>query len=124
MSQFFGILVGLLTGVLSGFGVGGGTLLILWLTLMQQMEQLKAGGVNLLYFISCALPALFGHIKNDLVEGQAVLFCILGGVPACVAGSLLASFLETGMLRRGFGVFLLIIGFRELFCKGRAQRSR
>lgn len=121
MSQFFSILVGLLTGVLSGFGVGGGTLLILWLTLAQQMEQLRAGGVNLLYFISCALPALFGHIKNGLVEGQAVLFCILGGVPACVAGSLLASFLKTGLLRRGFGVFLLIIGFRELFCKGKAE---
>ncbi len=119
MSQILGAAIGLLTGILSGFGVGGGTLLILWLTIIQQMEQLKAGGVNLLYFISCALPALYGHIKNGLVEVQAVLFCIAAGVPACVLGSLLASGMDTGLLRRGFGVFLLAVGLRELFAKER-----
>ena len=48
MSWLLSALVGAVTGVLSGFGVGGGTLLLLWLTLVQGMEQIQAGGVNLL----------------------------------------------------------------------------
>lgn len=109
--------VGFLTGVLSGFGVGGGTLLLLWLTMAQGMDQLRAGGVNLVYFIFCAGPALWGHMKNGLIEKQAVLWCGLGGVPACMAASALAAGMDASLLRRLFGAFILVIGVRELFCK-------
>lgn len=119
MSWFFGILVGFSTGVISGFGVGGGTLLVLWLTLVEHMDQLRAGGVNLVYFAACGLPALLGHIKNGLVEGQAVLWCVLLGVPACLAGSLAAAGMDVGLLRRGFGVLLLVVGVKELFYSDR-----
>lgn len=119
MSWVVAVLVGALTGVLSGFGVGGGTLLLLWMTAVQGMQQAQAGGVNLLYFITCALPALFGHIKNGLVEGQAVLWCTLAGVPACIAGSLLAAGMDTGLLRRCFGAFILVVGVKELFYRKR-----
>lgn len=117
MSWLFSCLAGLLTGILSGFGIGGGTLLILWLTLVEGMDQLRAGGVNLLYFVCCALPALFGHAKNGLIEKKAALWCAAAGVPACIAAAMLASRLDVTLLRRAFGVFLLIIGFRELFAK-------
>lgn len=115
MTWFWGILIGALTGVLSGFGIGGGTLLLLWLTAVQDIQQLRAGGINLLYFIACALPALLGHIKNGLVKRQAVLWCGLAGVPACTAASFLAAGIETGLLRRFFGAFILIVGLREVF---------
>lgn len=124
MGELIGGLIGLLTGVLSGFGVGGGTLLLLWLTMAQGMEQLQAGGVNLMYFISCALPAMAGHIKNGLVERKAVLWCVLAGVPACIAASLLAAGMETGMLRRVFGGFLVLVGLRETFSKGEKEERR
>ncbi len=114
---FFSALAGLVTGVLSGFGIGGGTLLLLWLTLVSGMDQLRAGGVNLLYFVCCALPALWGHIKNGLVEKRAAFRCAAAGVPACIAGALLASLLDVTLLRRLFGVFLLFVGCRELFSK-------
>ena len=53
MSAF---VVGLLTGVLSGCGIGGGSLLLLWLTLVQDMPQFTAGGINLLYFLASHRP--------------------------------------------------------------------
>lgn len=115
MMWFLSLLAGALTGVLSGFGIGGGTLLILWLTLVSGLTQQQAGGINLLYFVCCALPALWGHAKNKLVEKQAVLWCTLLGLPACILGAILASLLDVTLLRRLFGVFLLFIGFRELF---------
>lgn len=122
-------LAGFLTGILSGFGIGGGTLLLLWLTLVRHTDQLHAGGINLVYFIACALPALWGHIKNGLVDLQAVLFCALAGAPACAAGALLASQLNASLLRRIFGGFILLIGLREVFHRAKdqeepAQRSR
>ncbi len=117
MNWIFSALAGLATGILSGFGIGGGTLLLLWLTLWGGMDQLHAGGVNLLYFVCCALPALWGHAKHRMLEKRAVLWCALAGVPACIAGSLLAAWLDVTLLRRLFGGFLLFIGFRELFPK-------
>ena len=114
MSRLLSALVGAATGVLSGFGVGGGTLLLLWLTLVQGMEQIQAGGVNLLYFAACALPALWGHLRQGLVD---TLWSAAAGAPACVLAAFVASSLEVTLLRRLFGVFLLAVGLRELFSK-------
>ncbi len=117
MMWLLSVLAGAATGVLSGFGIGGGTLLLLWLTLVSGMDQLQAGGINLLYFVSCALPAIRGHFKNGLIEKRAVLWCVLAGFPLCIAAALLASFLDVSLLRRLFGIFLLVIGFKELLAK-------
>ena len=117
MSWFLSALVGAATGVLSGFGVGGGTLLLLWLTLVQGMDQFQAGGVNLVYFAACALPALWGHLRRGLVDRPTALWSILTGVPACVAAAFFAASLDVTLLRRIFGIFLLVVGLRERFSK-------
>lgn len=115
MNWLFPLLIGTATGVLSGFGIGGGTLLVLWLTLAAGLDQLRAGGINLAYFVCCALPALIGHAKNHLIEKKAALWAALFGVPACVGAAFLAAGMQTGLLRRFFGVLLLFVGWRELF---------
>lgn len=115
MSALLSAAVGLATGILSGCGVGGGSLLMLYLTLLAGMGQYQAAGINLLYFVACAPAALFSHIKNGLVEKRAALWCIALGVPAAVAASLLAAHMDTGWLRRAFGVFLLCVGVKECF---------
>ena len=115
MNWLFPLLTGALTGLLSGFGIGGGTLLVLWLTLAEGFSQLRAGGVNLAYFPCCALPALLGRVKNRLVEKKAALWCALFGIPACICAALLAARLDTTLLRRCFGVLLLFVGWQEVF---------
>lgn len=115
--EFIHFLIGTAAGILSGFGIGGGTLLILWLTLATGMNQLQAGGINLVYFTCAAVPALYGHIKNKCIEKKAVLFCALSGVPFCILAAILAGQIDTSLLRRGFGALLLFIGFKEVFFK-------
>lgn len=115
-------LVGLATGVLSGFGVGGGSLLMLYLTLFAGVQQYAAAGVNLLYFIACAPAALWSHVKNGLIERSAVLWCVLAGVPSSVAAAFLAARLDVSLLRRCFGALLLYIGVRELRA-GRGKKA-
>lgn len=111
------ILAGLVTGILSGFGIGGGSLLMLYLTLVEHLPQAAAAGVNLLYFICCAPAALISHIKNRLVEQRAVVWCTLAGLPTTAAASLLAGATDVSLLRRLFGVLLLYIGIKELRAK-------
>ena len=51
------LLVGTVLGFLTGLGVGGGSLLILWLNIALGMEQSVARGINLLFFLPSALIA-------------------------------------------------------------------
>ncbi len=111
------ILVGLITGIISGFGIGGGSLLILYLTAVMGTEQYAASGINLLYFLFCAPAALISHIRHKRVEGQAVLWCALAGIVTSAAAAFFASLIDTQLLRRLFGILLLYIGVRELFCR-------
>ena len=105
--------VGVATGILSGFGIGGGSLLVLYLTAIGGVAQTVAGGINLLYFIGCAPAALIGHAKQKVIQWQAALWCIIGGIPTAIAVSLLAQVMDTDFLRRLFGLFLIFIGIRE-----------
>ncbi len=111
-------LIGILTGIISGFGIGGGSLLVLYLTLFGGMEQYQAGGINLLYFIGCAPASLIGHIRQKTIDWQIVIWCAAAGVAAAIPASLLAAVINTAILRRLFGGILLYIGIKELFfCK-------
>ena len=106
--------IGVATGIISGFGIGGGSLLVLYLTAVTGMPQHTAGGINLLYFIGCAPAALIGHIKSKLVEWRVVLWCALAGVAVAIPTSLLAGHFHSDWLRRLFGLLLLYIGIKEL----------
>lgn len=121
---WFGVFIGLLTGILSGFGIGGGSLLLLYLTIFAGMSQYQAGGINLLYFIACAPAALYSHIKNKLVVGSAVKWAVIIGIPVSVAAAFAASFVNTDLMRRLFGAFLLYIGVKELFTKRKQKGTK
>ncbi len=111
------VIIGTLTGIISGFGIGGGSLLVLYLTAFGGIAQYTAGGINLLYFIGCAPAALIGHIRQKNIVWQAVVWCSLAGVAAAIPTSLLAANMDTELLRRLFGGLLLYIGIKELRTK-------
>ena len=107
-------IIGVATGIISGFGIGGGSLLVLYLTVVNGMAQYTAGGINLLYFIGCAPAALIGHVKRKLVKWHVVLWCALAGVAVAIPTSLLVHHFNSDWLRRLFGLMLLYVGIREL----------
>lgn len=114
MQFFLDMLAGFATGVITGFGIGGGTLLVLWLTMVRKTDQLAAQGINLLYFLPSAACALVSHIKNRRVVWRAVVFCTVAGAPATVFSALFAAGIDTSLLRRIFGGFLVVVGVSEL----------
>lgn len=106
---------GLITGILSGCGVGGGTLLVLWMTTLGGIDQATAGGINLLYFVGCAPASLPGHIRGGHIVWQAVLWCALAGALTAVGASLLATHIDLALLRRLFGGLLIAVGLQQWF---------
>ena len=110
-------LAGLVCGVLSGLGVGGGTLLMVWMTAVAALDQKIAQGINLLYFLPTAACALFFHIKNRLICWKVVIPAAAVGCLAAAGTAWLATSIDTALLRRLFGVFLLIVGVTEVFKK-------
>ena len=111
------LMAGAVTGVLSGFGVGGGTLLLVYMTLVAGIEQPLAQGINLLYFLPAGLMALPAHVKNGYIEKRALLPSIGAGLVCAAGAAWVATAIDTGLLRKCFGVFLILIGLWELMGK-------
>ena len=121
--SLFPIFIGIATGIISGFGIGGGSLLVLYLTAVANLTQNTAGGINLLYFIGCAPIALIGHTKNHYVKWRTVLWCSLAGTLTAIAISFMTNGIDPDWLRRLFGILLLYVGIKELRCGKNAKNK-
>ena len=104
------LLCGLGTGVLSAWGVGGGTLLLLCMTLFLGVDQRQAQAINLLFFLPTAAAGLLFHRKNGYLDKPTVRTAALPAVLAALLGAALALELEAEALRAPFGLFLLWAG--------------
>ena len=106
--------MGTVLGFLSGLGVGGGSLLLLWLTLVLKTELETARSINLLFFLPSAAVACGFRMKQGTLEIRKVLPGILAGCCGAILGQLLAGKLDTSLVQKGFGILLLATGIREL----------
>lgn len=107
-------LIGMIAGIVSGMGIGGGSILIPSLALFAHVEQHIAQSINLLFFIPTAIVALLVHKKNNKITGKTALPIVAAGLSTATLGSLIAVSLSSGVLKKFFGVFLLLMGIREL----------
>ena len=117
-------LIGLASGIVSGMGIGGGTVLIPALAIFLNSEQHAAQGANLVFFIPTAVIALVVHIRNRMVDIKTALPIIIAGLAGALAGSAFASVLSGMALRRWFGVFLLAMGLYETVRKGNGDERK
>ncbi len=107
-------LMGTVLGFLTGLGIGGGSLLMLYLTLWLQMDPVTARGINLLFFLPSALIACFFRRKQGSLDLRKLLPAMAAGCAAAVLGVFLSSRIHTGILKKLFGGLLLTTGFKEL----------
>ena len=109
-------------GFLSGLGTGGGSILILWLTMAANMAQAEARAINLLFFlpsaaISCILRWKSGNLPIKKIWPAILCGCIAAGIFSWIATQL-----QTDVLEKLFGLLLLFTGLRELFYRPRKPR--
>ncbi len=117
MSFILPVLAGFVTGIISGFGIGGGTILMVYLTAFAGVAQRTAQGINLLYFLPTAAAALILHSKNRYVDWKVVVPAAIGGAVTAGITSCLAMNLDFNLLKKLFGGFLIVTGLMELFKK-------
>lgn len=118
-----GVLCGFAAGVLSAWGIGGGTLLLLLMTLFFGLDQQTAQGINLLYFLPTAGAGLLMHRKNGYLDRAALRAAVPVGTLCALAGAWLSTTLDTALLRRPFGLFLLYAGV-SILLEGRETRKK
>ena len=109
------VLAAFFSGLAGSLGLGGGGVLVLYLVLALGMPQLKAQGINLLFFIPCAALSSIVYSFKKLIDWKTVLLFAAGGLPGVLLGSLAIG--HSGIPGKIFGGFLLLTGIRELFRK-------
>jgi len=108
------IIIGCILGFLSGLGVGGGSLLMLWLTLIIGLDHNTARQINLLFFLPAAGIAIIFYKKNSKIDFKRFLPAILAGCIGSALTSKISQWIDTEILQKIFGFILLITGIREL----------
>lgn len=107
--------VAVFTAALSGTGVGGGGLYVIYLTLVRNVPQLTAQGINLAFFIAGAIASMILHLRKRRFAFRVVLLTGALGALGSLFGALLASNLDTALLTKIFGGMLVFCGIRTLF---------
>ena len=111
------LLAGLLSGIIGGMGMGGGAVLIIYLTVFQNTEQLRAQGINLLFFIPIALVAVIIYTFKKQIKWRVTLPIAIGGILGAAGGFFLTDFIGGNFTAKLFGGFLIILGLKEIFSK-------
>lgn len=110
-------LISILSGIISGMGIGGGTILIPALTIIFKLDQHIAQSINLISFIPIASVAVITHFKNNNIDLKLSSKLILSGILGAVAGSILSSVISSDVLKKLFAVFLFFMGIYEITYK-------
>lgn len=111
--------VGAALGTFSGLGVGGGSLLILWLTVVLGLDPQTARGINLVFFLPAAAIACFLRWRQGAVDPRAVLPAALAGCAAALACTWVGARLDMALMKKLFGALLIVTGLRELCFRGK-----
>ena len=109
------IIIGLISGIVSGTGMGGGTVLILLLTALMGIEQHIAQATNLIFFIPTTIVATIANLKNKLIDKKLAITISIFGVIWATLGAIASTKMNVKELRKYFGIFLAIVAIYEIY---------
>ena len=109
------IIIGVIAGIVGGLGMGGGTVLILILSIFNNVEQHIAQGANVVFFIPTAVAAIIVFIKNKNIKFKLGIPILLWGIVGTTIGASISSMLDVYVLRKFFGIFLIFIGLYQTY---------
>ena len=109
----------LLAGLLGSMGFGGGSVLIIYLVSILGLPQKQAQGINLVFFVPCALLSVIAYKKRGMVKIRQTLPVTAFAIMGCVVGFIILNYIPTYILSKLFGGFLLIFGLWQMFRKVR-----
>lgn len=109
------ILIGIISGMVTAIGMGGGTVLILLLTLFLGVNQHTAQAVNLIFFVPTSITAIIMNIKNKNIDFKIAISIIFWGIIGSIIGAVISGKIEVNHLKKYFGIFLFFIAIHEIY---------
>ena len=109
------VLFGLISGIISSLGMGGGTILIFLLTVFLGVSQHVSQATNLVFFIPTSIVAIFINIKNKNIDWKISWIIVIFGIIGAICGSFIARKISSDNLRRYFAIFLIFITVYEIY---------
>ena len=118
------IISSFVAGLLSSMGFGGGSVLIIYLVSFLNLPQKQAQGINLIFFIPCAIISVISYKNQGLLDFRKTLPVTAFSVIGIIIGFIALEFIPTNLLSRFFGGGLLIFGLSELIRKSQTEGGR
>ena len=109
------VLIGIVSGIVSGTGMGGGTILIFLLSFMLEIEQHTAQATNLIFFIPTSIVAIIVNFKNKNIDTKQAIIISIFGVLGAIIGANIAIYMDVKILKKGFGIFLIFVTINEIY---------
>lgn len=109
------VFIGLISGVVSGTGMGGGTILIFLLSYVMRIEQHIAQAANLVFFIPTSIVAIIVNLKNKNIDLKLGIIISIFGILGAIIGANISIHIDVLILKRSFGIFLAIITIHEIY---------
>lgn len=115
MNYIIPIIAGFLSGLIGSMGFGGGGILIIYLVIFTNTQQITAQGINLVFFIPCATLATIIYFVKKQIDFKPILPIISGGIIGALIAGLLLKNLYSDFLSKIFACFLIITGLFNLY---------
>lgn len=109
------VFIGFISGIVSGTGMGGGTILIFLLSYVMQVEQHVAQAANLIFFIPTSIVAIIVNLKNKNIDLKLGIIISIFGILGAIIGANISIHIDVVILKRCFGIFLAIIAIHEIY---------
>lgn len=109
------IIIGIISGIITSIGMGGGTILIVALSVLQNIPQKVAQAANLFFFIPTSITAIAINIKNKNINYKVGCNIIIFGIIGSILGAMLSYKIDSRNLKKYFGIFLIIVTLHEIY---------
>lgn len=109
------VIFGTISGIVTGLGMGGGTILILLLSLFMGLEQHIAQATNLVFFIPTSVAAILTNLKQKNVNLKLAINISSFGIIGAIIGAIISNSISSENLKKYFAIFILIIALHEIY---------
>lgn len=109
------ILIGIISGIVGGLGMGGGTVLILFLSVFLGIEQHIAQSTNVIFFVPTAIASIIVNLKNKNINFKFAIPICFWGIIGAFIGAYISMKMDVSILRRSFGIFLIFIAIYQTY---------
>ena len=106
---------GFLSGIIGAMGLGGGAVLLIYLALFKDTDQLKAQGINLIFFIPVAILSVVIYSVKKQIKWKIVLPIAAAGIVGAAAGFFLSGIIGSRVIAKIFGGLLAALGGWQIF---------